>query len=1167
MSTLDSVQFIHLNVHSDYSLVDSIVRVDALCEAALQNEMPAIALTDMSNLYAAIKFYKACWKRGVKPIIGADLWVRYDDESEPYRLILLCQNREGYGHLMALISESYLHGQELDRAVVHFDELKLRSNGLIALSNWREGAISQALIRGGRDKALEIVKAHQALFPDRFYIEIQRLGWPNEEALVQETAHLAAESKTPLVATNGVRFLKPEDDEAHEARVCIHDKMVLDDPKRQRKHSPQQYFKTEEEMAALFADLPSALANSVEIAKRCNLEISMGKNYLPDFPVPEGMSIDEFFTQESYAGLEERFKTILDPKSDSYSEQRQRYLDRLQTELDVIIQMEFPGYFLIVADFIRWAKENDIPVGPGRGSGAGSLVAYALKITDIDPMIYDLLFERFLNPERVSMPDFDVDFCTLGRDRVIAYVAEKYGRHAVSQIATHGTMAAKLAVRDVGRVLGLPYGQVDRVARLIPMELKITIAKALADEPELKSQYENDETIATLIDLAMKLEGVVRNVGRHAGGVVIAPTKLVDFSPLYCEHDGEGHVTQYDMKDVEEVGLVKFDFLGLSNLTIIDTALKLINAMLERKNKPPIDMAQIPLDDPKVYALLKRAATTAVFQLESRGMKDLIRRLRPDTFEDVIALVALFRPGPLGSGMVADFIARKHGEAEVTYPHPYLEPILKPTYGVILYQEQVMQVAQVLANYTLGAADLLRRAMGKKDKDEMHHQRALFVEGASKNDVDSKLAGEIFDLLEHFADYGFNKSHSAAYALVAYQTAWLKAHYSSWFMAAVLSADMDKTDKVVIFIEECRQLKIKVHPPDINRSTYLFEAISENEIVYGLGAIKGVGEGAICAMVAEREANGPFENLYDLCRRLDLSRFNRRMLEAALKAGAFDTFNSDRAYLFAQLDDAVAQAEQWHRDQQSGQDDLFGFAPAPESIPKNLPVEQGKTQVYYEKWSEAERLAYEKETLGLYLSGHPFKIYEKELSQLLTNRLVELESEAGESGSYRDSKSYKVAGLVLDIRFFHSEHGRRAAVLLDDCTTRYEVSLSGEVLERDQARLIKDSVLIVDGVMKYNAFYEQSRLAVDRIYQLENIRLAFAKELMLTLPPQTELGTIDLLQQTLSDYYGGGCRMRLNYCGKEAAGSLLLDEKHQLYLYDELVEKLEKIGDVEIKYR
>lgn len=1157
-------QFVHLNIHSDYSLVDSIVQVDSLCDLAVQMNMPALALTDVTNLYAAVKFFSACWKRGIKPIIGADLWVSAGPDTEPSRLLMLCQNQAGYLNLMELISEAYLHGQRDEKAIIQMSWLTDRTEGLIAISGWRRGDIHRALVMGKNDEAATYLAQWQTLFPDRFYLELQRLGLADEAVLIARTVTFAGKYEVPVVATNAVRFLCAEDDEAHETRVCIQDKTALDDPTRERKYFPEQYFKSQEAMVKAFDDIPSAIANTLEIAKRCNLEIKMGKDYLPDFPVPKGMTVDDFFEHESYEGLNERFQVILSQTDPEYDAKKSRYTERLQTEIDVIKQMGFPGYFLIVADFIRWARENDIPVGPGRGSGAGSLVAYVLKITDINPLAYDLLFERFLNPERVSMPDFDVDFCTLGRDRVIAYVAEKYGRHAVSQIATHGTMAAKMAVRDVGRALGMPYGQVDQIARLIPLELKITIAKSLQDEPELKSRYEGDEDIATLINLAMKLEGTVRNVGKHAGGVVIAPTKLTDFSPLYCESDGNSVITQYDKKDVEEVGLVKFDFLGLSNLTIIDMAVKAINKQRQAKKESPLDISLIPLNDSAVYDLLKHANTTAVFQLESRGMKDLIRRLRPDNFEDVIALVALFRPGPLGSGMVDDFIARKHGEAAVVYPHPALEGVLSPTYGVILYQEQVMQVAQILANYSLGGADLLRRAMGKKDKEEMQHQRALFIEGAEKNNVAPKLAGEIFDLLEHFADYGFNKSHSAAYAMLAYQTAWLKTHYTAWFMAAVLSSDMDKTEKVVIFIEDCRHLKIKILPPDVNRSNYLFKAVSEQAVLYGLGAIKGVGEGAIASMVAERDANGPFTGLYDFCSRLDMTKFNRRALEALIKAGAMEGFDSDRACLFAQLDDAIAQAEQLSRNKLSGQVDLFGFSsPSEEAVT----VSATHATVCYEKWSESKRLAYEKEALGLYLSGHPFEAYAHELVPLLSHRLIDLAEADNSPGAFRNSTTLRIAGLVLDVRILQSEYGRRAIVMLDDRTAQYEVSLTGETLEREMARLIKDRVLIVDGSIKYNPFRERNRLTVDRVYQLEHLRMSHGRRLTLVVSQPPDIEWINSLEKCLAPYVKGRSQIWIEYHGVTAEAKLTLGEAWRVKPYDELLDQLGKFGEVRVSYK
>ncbi|MBI5461167.1 MAG: DNA polymerase III subunit alpha, partial [Gammaproteobacteria bacterium] len=840
-----SVPFVHLHLHTEYSLVDGIVRVKPLVKAVAAAGMPACAVTDQSNLFALVKFYKAALGAGVKPIVGADIWIHNElDPNQPHRLVLLCQDRTGYLNLNALISRSYIDGQHRGVPTVQKAWLHEHSAGLIALSGGRAGDVGLALLAGNTPHAEQLLAEWCAIFPDRYYLELQRTGREHEEDYLHAAVALAVRHTVPVVATNDVHFLTPDDFEAHEARVCIHDGRTLDDPRRPRRHSEQQYLKTPEEMAELFADIPEALENTVEIAKRCNMQLTLGKNYLPDFPVPAGMTMDEFFRQQAREGLEQRLPKLFDANAPDFTERRQPYDERLQIELDVIIQMGFPGYFLIVADFIQWAKNNGVPVGPGRGSGAGSLVAYALTITDLDPIQYDLLFERFLNPERVSMPDFDVDFCMEGRDRVIDYVAEKYGRDKVSQIITYGSMAAKAVVRDVGRVLGHPYGFVDRIAKLIPFEIGITLDKALEQEEQLRQAYENEEDVHAIIDLAKSLEGLARNAGKHAGGVVIAPSKLTDFTPLYCEAGGANLVSQFDKDDVEAVGLVKFDFLGLRTLTIIDWALATLNRQRAERGEEPVDIERIPLIDPATFVLLKACQTTAVFQLESSGMKDLIRRLQPDSFEDIIALVALFRPGPLQSGMVDDFIARKHGAA-IKYPHPKLEPILKPTYGVILYQEQVMQIAQVLAGYSLGAADLLRRAMGKKKPEEMAKQREVFTEGARTNGIDEKIATHIFDLMEKFAGYGFNKSHSAAYALVSYQTAWMKAHYPAPFMAAVLSADMDNTDKVVTLIDECRDMKLNVVPPDINRSYYQFTVEGDATEIYGLGAIKGVGQAAI----------------------------------------------------------------------------------------------------------------------------------------------------------------------------------------------------------------------------------------------------------------------------------------------------------------------------------
>src|SRR3569623_860819 len=875
--------FVHLRVHTENSLVNGVVRVKPLENACAKAGMPAVAVTDQCNLFAMVKFYKAALAACVKPLVGVDIWLHYEaDHNHPTRLVLLCQDRSGYLNLTRLISRSYIEGQERGVPMLRKEWLQGASAGLIALSG-KFGDVGQALLAGNRAAAEAALADWVALYPDRFYFELQRTGRLQDEEYLHEAVALAAAEGVPVVATNDVQFLKPEDFDAHEARVCIHDGRTLDDPRRPRLYSEQQYLRSPHEMAALFADLPEALANTVEIARRCNLQLTLGEAVLPEFPIPAGLTTDEYFRQEARAGLERRLRVLFrssyeggagsavssaparqaarvkeggagraikdGPPVLDLAALRKPYDERLKSELDVIIQMGFPGYFVIVADFIRWAKANGVPVGPGRGSGAGSLVAYALDITDLDPTRYDLLFERFLNPERVSMPDFDVDFCMEGRDRVIDYVVQRYGRERVSQIITYGSMAAKAVVRDVGRVLSHPYGFVDQIAKLIPFELGMTLDKALEQEEQLRERYQKEDDVRELIDLARKLEGMPRNAGKHAGGVVIAPSALTDFTPLICESGGGGTVTQFDKDDVEAVGLVKFDFLGLRTLTIIDWAVKIINRARQAAGETPLDITLIPLGDKATYDLLKRCATTAVFQLESQGMKDLVKRLQPDCFEDIIALVALFRPGPLQSGMVDDFIMRKKGKAQITYPHPLLEPILKPTYGVIVYQEQVMQIAQVLAGYTLGGADLLRRAMGKK--------RDIFTKGAQDRGIDAKIATPVFDLMEKFAEYGFNKSHSAAYALVSYQTAWLKAHYPAAFMAAVMSADMHHTDKVVTFIDEARHMKLAILPPDVNRCDTLFTVLDDKSILYGLGAIKGVGTAATDNMAEERNANGP----------------------------------------------------------------------------------------------------------------------------------------------------------------------------------------------------------------------------------------------------------------------------------------------------------------------
>jgi len=1101
------MSFVHLRLHTEYSLVDSTVRIKQLMPAVEEGGMPAVAMTDQNNLFGMVKFYRAARAQGLKPIFGVDVLLEdSEDESLLYHMILLCQNNLGYKNITKLISKSYMEGQKLGIPRVKYDWIAQFSDGVIALSGARDGDIGYALLAGNTHEAQRRLKNWKAVFPDRFYIELQRTGRDNEDAYLHAAVDLAIETETPVVATNDVRFITANDFEAHEARVCIHDGYTLDDTTRPKIYSEQQYLRSAEEMQALFSDIPEAIQNTLEIAKRCTVELTLGKNYLPEFPIPAGMTEAEYFSEESRKGLEERLQQLFDPEADDFAELRKPYDERLQIELDVINGMGFPGYFLIVADFIQWSKDNDIPVGPGRGSGAGSVVAYALKITDLDPLKYDLLFERFLNPERVSMPDFDIDFCMDKRDLVIDYVARTYGREKVSQIITYGSMAAKAVVRDVGRILNHPYGFVDRIAKLIPFEMKMTLTKAMDQEPDLKQLYEEDEEVAALMDLALKLEGLTRNVGKHAGGVLISPSELVDFTPLYCEEGGGSVVSQFDKDDVEAVGLVKFDFLGLRNLTIIDWAIKSINEQRAKQGADPIRIEDIPLDDEKSFELLQAAKTTAVFQLESHGMKELIKRLHPDVFEDIIALVALYRPGPLQSGMVDDFVNRKKGIAKVTYPHPDLEPILKPTYGVIVYQEQVMQIAQVLAGYSLGGADMLRRAMGKKKPEEMAKQRSIFMEGAEKNKVDEKNATEIFDLMEKFAEYGFNKSHSAAYALVSYQTIWLKAHYPAAFMAAVLSADMDNTDKVVTFIDDCHQFGLEVVPPDINRSQYKFTSEHEGNVIFGLGAIKGAGESALNEILAERQAHGPFKSMAEMCQRIKSRKITKRILETLIKAGAFDSLGTNRHSLMEGLPEIVRIADQQHRDEAIGQNDLFGGSQAV--------IQDEKVTPQLEEWDEKIRLRYEKDAIGLYLTGHPINAYEAEVTQLRSRTLKEMAEDDGLQKYQK--KPVTLVGLVSAIRTQTTDNGKRAFVTLDDKTSYYEVFIFSNVYEQYEAVIKKEEVLVVEGTLNSDYATGAVRLRIDALYDIETARQQFLSRLMLTVnKEQTTNGLINKLGDLL----------------------------------------------------
>jgi len=1161
------MSFVHLHLHTEYSLVDSVVRITAegdgsvgLMDVAARAGMPAVGLTDQSNLFAMVKFYKAAQAAGIKPVIGVDLLIKPDGEKvEPTRLVLLCQNDLGYKNLTRLVSRCYLEGQVKGLATVDRGWLTPENvRGLIALSAAGAGDVGRAIVGGHIDHARQTLQDWLSLFGERYYLELQRIGREGEEQHIRGALELAVEQGVPVVATNDVRFIRPGDYLSHEARVCIHEGWMLDDPKRPRRYTQQQYLKSPEEMAKLFQDVPEALRNSVEIARRCSLELTLGKSVLPAYPVPSQMTTEEFLRDESAKGLTRRLEQIAAAPPEpgvGRAIAPDEYQHRLEIELGVICQMGFAGYFLIVADFIRWARENGVPVGPGRGSGAGSLVAYSLGITDIDPLQYDLLFERFLNPERVSMPDFDVDFCMDGRDRVIEYVAERYGRERVSQIITYGTMAAKAVVRDVARVYGMSYGFADSIAKLIPFELGITLKDAIEKEPELKRRYETEEETGAVIKMALSLEGLVRNAGMHAGGVVIAPSVLTDFAPLFCDENGASVVTQFDKDDVEQAGLVKFDFLGLRTLTIIDWAVKTINVQRQAQGEGPLDVMAIPMQDAAAYELLKRCETTAVFQLESRGMKDLIRRLQPDCFEDIVALVALFRPGPLQSGMVDDFITRKHDKSggAIDYLHPDLQPVLQPTYGVILYQEQVMQIAQVLAGYSLGGADLLRRAMGKKKPEEMAKQRSIFVEGATKRKVEKETSAHIFDLMEKFAGYGFNKSHSAAYALLSYQTAWLKAHYPAAFMSAVLSSDMDKTDKVVTLIDEARRMRLKVEPPDVNHSQYMFTVSGERTIRYGLGAIKGVGQSVVEMLVAERQATGPYRDLADLCRRSDTGKLNRRVLEALIRSGAADSLGANRATLMHALPSAMQLADQTIKARVVGQDDMFGLMDTTPSAPAVVATE------ILPDWSRRVRLDGERDTLGLYLTGHPYEDFERELKPLTSGPIVDITGDkpvSSPSEGFRfKGKPVTAAGMVFDL----GKRGPRMVFTLDDRSGRLEASMFEDVYQQYRTQIRKGAILLVEGSLRFDEFSDGWRLTAKSVKDIDEVREAYGRRLYLRWPVNADAGFVRELEQTLRSYRGGACSVVIKYASSAARADLVLSEEWLVRPKRELTERLSQL--------
>ena len=1126
-------RYVHLRLHSEYSVTDGIVRIDEAVARAASDAMPALAITDAANVFGMVKFYKAARAAGVKPILGADCWIQNEsDRDKPHRVALLCASHAGYLRLSDLLSRAWLTNQHRARAEISRAWFEERgTEGLIALSGAGAGDVGQALAAGNTDAAHRLARAWQALFPGRYYIELQRAGLTHGETLVARSVELASQLGLPVVATHPVQFLDPGDFKAHEARVCIAQGYALGDQRRPRMFTPEQHFKTQEEMALLFADIPQALQNSVEIARRCNLEIELGRSRLPAFPTPPGVTLDDFLAQQAQAGLAARLQKLF---SDPGERERQapRYVARLEFEIATIVQMGFAGYFLIVADFINWAKTNGVPVGPGRGSGAGSLVAYSLGITDLDPLKYDLLFERFLNPERVSMPDFDIDFCQDGRDKVINYVRQRYGEDSVSQIATFGTMAARAVVRDTGRVLDLGYNFCDQIAKLIPFQpgKTITLEDAREMEPLLAEREQKEDEVRELLELGGKLEGLTRNVGMHAGGVLIAPGKLTDFCPLYAAEGTANVISQLDKDDVEAIGLVKFDFLGLTTLTILDWAERYVRGL----GQEDFSLDRIPLDDPETYALLSSGNTTAVFQLESRGMRDLIKRARPDRFEDIIALVALYRPGPMD--LIPDFIARKHGQQRVEYLDSRLEPILGPTYGIMVYQEQVMQIAQVIGGYTLGAADLLRRAMGKKKADEMAEQRDIFVSGAERNGLSKGKATQLFDLMEKFAGYGFNKSHAAAYALVAYQTAYMKKHHAAAFMAANFSAVMDDTDKVRGIHEDCLENGLRILAPDVNAASYRFVPVDRQTIRYGLGAIRGTGESAVQSIVEARKA-GAFLDLFDFCRRVDKRVVNRRAIEALVRAGAFDSAESNRASVLATVGRAMEAAEQAER--QAAQVSLFGDAEAA----------RGGALVPSAPWDEKQKLMEEKAALGFCLSGHLFSVYQRELANFPRLPLAKVKPTDGRPW---------LAGIVASARNQMTRRGRMMVVVLDDGTAQLEVTVFNELYEKHREKLKEDSLLVVQGKVQRDEFSGGFRITAEELLDLAAVRERFAARLRLDMNGQADARRLAELLSPYRGSGGGACSVFVHYVNESASCDVALGEAWRVRLDAELLEQLSR---------
>ena len=1136
---MERPDFVHLHLHSEYSLSDGIIRIKELVSRASSLQYSAVGLTDLTNLFGLLEFYRSSREKGIKPIVGAEVNVIKDKDSLPAPIVLLVKDKQGYINLTKIVSKAYVDGQVNGQPMVELSLLQKYSEGLIALSGGIEGHVGQSILAGNIPLTESRIKFFKSIFDDDFFIEVHRLGKTNEEEYNNAAIDIATRMDVPIVATNNVRFLmpldpevSPSDFEAHEARVCIQRGEILDDPRRSKDYIETQYFRTKEEMIELFSDLPEALLNSVRIAEKCNLDLELGKFYLPDFEVPKGETREDHLRRISKDGLQRRIENIKGSVN-SYEVSNDFYFKRLDYELDMICKLDFAGYFLIVADFVNWAQQNNIPVGPGRGSGAGSITAYALGITAIDPIKYDLLFERFLNPERVSNPDFDIDFCIEGRDKVLDYVTNKYGKESVAQISTRGTMAARAVLRDVVRVLGKPYGFGDRLAKAIPDVLGISLEEAY-EEKQFKETIEESEESREVYDMALKLEGLSRSVGTHAAGVVIAPTALTDFTPLILDSDKGTVASQFDMSDVESAGLVKFDFLGLKTLTILDQAVDRVNSKIKDESKL-IDIEDLPLNDSKTFELLQRAETTGVFQLESRGMRDYLRQLVPSDFEDIVSMNALYRPGALGMNMVDSYINRKHGREEVTYGHEAVEKILSTTYGVIVYQEQVMQIAQELSGFSLGQADILRRAMGKKKKEEMERLRSTFIEGAVKKKVNERYATNLFDQIEQFAGYGFNRSHSVGYALIAYQTAWLKAHFPSEFMASVMSCDLGNTDSIQLFVDDCRNIGLNVLKPDINKSSYRFEDIDSSTILYGLGAIKGIGESLVEKIIEEREKE-EYKDLLDFCIRVGFNRVNKRILTALIGSGAMDCLG-ERNYLFNIIESCLRNSEQAAERDKSNIKDFFG-----DEVSSNIVEDESLQEV------EFDHVSAEWSALGFYLESHPLESKKKEVRNMCGFFISELQAEP---------HPQRIAGTLVHLNVRQGKRGRFAFATLDDSSGRIEVSIWAEIFDNYRSLLKKGQLLVVEGIVDRDEYGDKKsyKIIADKILTFNQARREYVKNISIQLDNQFDQDSVIKVIKELA-VSDEGNQVLISYEAEEASAEIELPQDYLIDLKDENIKIL-----------